>query len=55
MFVMLLKKGEIYSGNLSTLQMQDCWIEEISLYPEGPATGHLDTRFLGFPPSSNKC
>jgi hypothetical protein len=25
------------------------------LYPEGPATGHLDTRFLGFPPSSNKC
>jgi hypothetical protein len=24
-------------------------------YPEGPATGHLDTGFLGFPVSTRKC
>jgi hypothetical protein len=24
------------------------WLE-VSVYPEGPATGHLDTGFLGFP------
>ena len=26
-----------------------------SQYPEGPATGHLDTGFLGFPVSTNEC
>jgi hypothetical protein len=25
------------------------------MHPEGPATGHLDTGFLGFPLSSSKC
>jgi hypothetical protein len=25
------------------------------IYPEGPATGHLDTGFLGFPLSLSKC
>jgi hypothetical protein len=35
--------------------MQDCWIEEVSLYPEGPAPEHLDTGFLGFPLSPSKC
>jgi hypothetical protein len=32
----------------------DCWLVA-SKRPEGPATSHLDTGFLGFPPSSNKC
>jgi hypothetical protein len=26
-----------------------------SQYPEGPATSHLDTGFLGFPVSTNEC
>jgi len=26
-----------------------------SQYSEGPATGHLDTGFLGFPVSKSKC
>jgi len=26
-----------------------------SQYPEGPATGHLGTGFLGFPVSKNGC
>jgi len=26
-----------------------------SQYPEGPATGHLDTDFLGFPLSTSEC
>jgi hypothetical protein len=26
-----------------------------SQYPEGPATGHLDTRFLVFPVSKSEC
>jgi len=26
-----------------------------SQYSEGPATGHLDTGFLGFPVSISKC
>ena len=26
-----------------------------SQYPEGPATGHLGTNFLGFPVSTNEC
>ena len=26
-----------------------------SQYPEGPATGHLDTDFLGFPVSTSEC
>ena len=26
-----------------------------SQYSEGPATGHLDTSFLGFPVSISKC
>jgi hypothetical protein len=25
------------------------------MHPEGPATGHLDTGFLGFQPSAGKC
>jgi hypothetical protein len=25
------------------------------MHPEGPATGHLDTDFLGFPLSLSKC
>jgi hypothetical protein len=25
------------------------------MHPEGPATGHLDKRFLDFPLSSSKC
>jgi hypothetical protein len=32
----------------------DCWLE-VSMHPEGPATGHLDTGFLGFPLSLSKC
>jgi hypothetical protein len=27
----------------------------VSMHPEGPATGHLDTGFLGFHLSSSKC
>jgi hypothetical protein len=34
--------------------LPDCWLE-VSVYPEGPATGHLDTGFLGFPLSLSKC
>jgi hypothetical protein len=26
-----------------------------SQYPEGPATGHLDTSFLGFPVPKSEC
>jgi hypothetical protein len=26
-----------------------------SQYPEGPATGHLDTGFFGFPVSTSEC
>jgi len=26
-----------------------------SQYPEGPATGHLGTGFLGFPLSTSEC
>jgi uncharacterized membrane protein len=26
-----------------------------SQYPEGPATGHLDTGFLGFPACTSEC
>ena len=34
----------------------DAGLLAISQYPEGPATGHLDTGFfLGFPVSINKC
>jgi hypothetical protein len=32
----------------------DCWLE-ISIHPEVPATGRLDTGFLGFPLSLSKC
>jgi hypothetical protein len=42
-----------YSGDLQ-LKSQDYCLE-ISIYPEDPGTGHLDTRFLGFPPCSSKC
>jgi hypothetical protein len=34
--------------------LPDCWLE-VSMHPEGPATGHLDTGFLGFPLSLSKC
>jgi hypothetical protein len=34
--------------------LPDCWLV-VSMHPEGPATGHLDTGFLGFPLSSSKC
>jgi hypothetical protein len=27
--------------------LPDCWLG-VSVYPEGPAAGHLDTGFLGF-------
>jgi hypothetical protein len=33
--------------------LPDCWLV-VSMHPEGPATGHLDTGFLGFPLSSTK-
>jgi hypothetical protein len=36
------------------LTLPDCWLV-VSMHPEGPATGHLDTGFLGFPLSSSKC
>jgi hypothetical protein len=29
-------------------RVPDCWLV-VSMHPEGPATGHLDTGFLGFP------
>jgi hypothetical protein len=28
--------------------LPDCWLV-VSTHPEGPATGHLDTGFFGFP------
>jgi hypothetical protein len=34
--------------------LPDCWLV-VSVYLEGPATGHLDTGFLGFPLSLSKC
>jgi hypothetical protein len=34
--------------------LPDCWLV-VSMHPEGPAVGHLDTGFLGFPLSSSKC
>jgi hypothetical protein len=35
-------------------RLLDCWLE-VSTHPECPATGHLDTGFLGFPLSLRKC
>ena len=32
----------------------DAGLLSSSQYPEGPATGHLDTGFLGFPLSTNE-
>jgi hypothetical protein len=32
-----------------------CGLLATSQYPEGPANGHLDTGFLGFPVSIRKC
>ena len=32
----------------------DAGLLAISQYPEGPATAHLDTGFLGFPLSTNE-
>jgi hypothetical protein len=37
-----------------TLTLTHCWLV-VSMHPEGPATGHLDTGFLGFPLSLSKC
>jgi hypothetical protein len=33
---------------------QDCWLE-VSLHPEGHATGQFDQGFRGFPWSQVKC
>jgi hypothetical protein len=30
------------------IRLPDCWLV-VSKHPEGPAIGHLDTGFLGFP------
>jgi hypothetical protein len=35
-------------GLLYFFRLADCWLM-VSKNPEGPATGHLDTCFLGFP------
>jgi hypothetical protein len=35
-------------------RLPDCWLV-VSMYPEGTATGHLDTGFLGFSLSLSKC
>jgi hypothetical protein len=34
--------------------LPDCWLV-VSMHQEGPATGYLDTGFLGFPLASSKC
>jgi hypothetical protein len=34
--------------------LPDCWLE-VCMHPEGPATGHLDTGFLGSSLSLSKC
>jgi hypothetical protein len=36
------------SGIVRLFCLPDRWLQ-VSVYPEGPATGHLDTGFLGFP------
>jgi hypothetical protein len=33
--------------------LPDCWLV-VSMHPEAPATGHLDTGFLGFIQSLSK-
>jgi hypothetical protein len=35
-------------GDFCNFCLPDCWLV-VSTHPEGPATGHLDTGFLGFP------
>jgi hypothetical protein len=35
-------------GVVRLFWLSDRWLE-VGVYPEGPATGHLDTGFLGFP------
>jgi hypothetical protein len=34
--------------------LPDCWLE-VRVHPKGPATGHHNTGFLGFPLSLSKC
>jgi hypothetical protein len=43
-----------FKGVTISFRLPDCWLVA-SMHPEGPATGHLDTGFLGFPLSLNKC
>jgi hypothetical protein len=47
-------RRNIGQGICVIFRLPDCW-PVVSMHPEGPATGHLDTGFLGFPLSSSKC
>jgi hypothetical protein len=46
----------IFSWSVDSIffHLPDCWLV-VSMHPEGPATGHLNTGFLGFPLSVSKC
>jgi hypothetical protein len=49
---MTLKLGK--PSGLPYYCLLDCWLV-VSMYPEDPATRHLDTGFLGFPLPLSKC
>jgi hypothetical protein len=48
------EEEEEEEGVTIVFRLPDCWLV-VSMHPEGPATGHLDTGFFGFPLSSSKC
>jgi hypothetical protein len=47
-------QGNLRPWDFCNFCLPDCWLV-VSMHPERPATGHLDTGFLGFPLSSSKC
>jgi hypothetical protein len=49
-------KWSVYMGSNSFISTLDAGLLARSQYPEGPATGILDTGFFfGFPGSKSKC
>jgi len=54
--VYCVSKGAFFFALLLSLSLSlDAGLLVRSQYSEGPATGHLDTGFLGFPVPKSKC
>jgi hypothetical protein len=58
LIVVMVKCGvlfEVRAKFLSTIKMSVGFRLVVSMHPDGPGTGHLDTGSLGFPLSLSKC